>query len=383
MKREKTLSIKRLIGLCKRIEDPRRVWGNKRHELTTILIIAVLAIISGCEHWEEIHDYGKMKREWLKTLLPMPNGIPSEPTFRRVFARITPEALEEVYRQWVWPYVGSCLNKQICVDGKTLCGVNRRGDAKLHMVSAWVREDGIALGQLRTEEKSNEITAIPKLLKSLDIWGSVISIDAMGCQREIAQTVIDCQAHYLLTVKDNQPTLHEEIKEYFQWAREDLIESKRISVHTETSYEHGRKVFWRVFATKDTVWFEDHVKWSNLRSFVCVERTRTQDGIASTQTAFYISSLEADADVFLRLTRGHWSVENQLHWLLDVAFCEDASLVHTGHAPQNLSLLRKIALALIRLDTSCKASVNRKRKMAAYDDAFALALLSSAGASFL
>lgn len=167
MKRAKALSIKRLIGLCNRIEDPRRVWGNKRHELTTILIIALLAIISGCESWEEICDYGKMKRTWLRTFLPLPNGIPSEPTFRRVFSRLAPEALEEVYRQWVWPYVGSCLNKQICVDGKTLCGVNRRSDARLHIVSAWVREDGIALGQIRTEEKSNEITASPRLLASL------------------------------------------------------------------------------------------------------------------------------------------------------------------------------------------------------------------------
>ena len=381
MKRAKVLSIKRLVGLCNRIEDPRRVWGNKRHELTTILIIALLAIISGCESWEEIHDYGKMKRTWLRTFLPLPNGIPSEPTFRRVFARLAPEALEEVYRQWVWPYVGSCLNKQICVDGKTVCGVNRRSDAKLHMVSAWVREDGIALGQIRTEEKSNEITAIPKLLASLDIQGGVVSIDAMGCQRDIARGIIAQEAQYLLAVKDNQPTLHEEIREYFQWARADSIESKQLSVHSEVSYEHGRKTTWRVFATKDTVWFEDHSHWSALRTFACVERTRTQNEKTSTQTAYYISSLEAEASVFLDLTRGHWSVENQLHWLLDVAFGEDVSLVHTAHAPQNLSLLRKMALALIRLDASCKASVGRKRKMAAYDDDFALAVLTLGGGS--
>ena len=376
MRRKKHLTLERLMQGCKRIADPRRTWGNKRHELTTILAIVLLGIISGCESWEEIHDYGEMKKEWLGRLLPMPNGIPSEPTFRRVFARIAPEELEQAYRQWVYPYVGSCYRKQICVDGKTLRGASKNGDRKLHMVSAWVREDRITLGQIKTNEKSNEITAIPELLNELDIRGGVVSIDAMGCQREIAKTIISRESNYLLAVKDNQPTMKEEIEAYFVWARADATERTRLDHHTEISFAHGRTVRWRVFATKDTVWFEDKANWKDLRTFVCVERIRTQNGQTSTQTAYYISSLEATAQTFLRLTRGHWSVENQLHWLLDVAFREDHSLTHKDHAPQNLALLRKIALSLIRMDSSRKASVARKRRMAAYDDDFALSIIS-------
>lgn len=376
MEREKMLSLKRLKEGCGRIKDPRRVWGNKRHSLTNILIIALLGIISGCEGWEEIHDYAYMKQGWLRTILPLPNGVPSESTFRRVFARIKPEALEEMYRIWVKPYIGSCLHKQICVDGKTVCGVNRRSDARLHMVSAWVREDGIALGQIKTDEKSNEITAIPQLLAQLDIEGATVTADAMGCQKRIAQTIVDGGGSYLLAVKDNHPTLHEEIKEYFAWAQEDPVESKHLGHYKETSFEHGRKVRWRVTATTDVVWFEDKSQWSDLRAFVKVERTREHKGNVSTEEAYYISSLEADAAKFLHLIRGHWSVENQLHWLLDVAFSEDDCSIHTGHAPQNLSLLRKMALSLIRLESTLKAGVARKRKMAAFDNDFALSILS-------
>lgn len=365
------------MGLCKRIEDPRRIWGNKRHELTSILVIALLAIISGCEGFEEIHDYAKMKQSWLRSLLRLPSGIPSISTFQRVFARINPESLEGMYRTWVYPYVGGCLHKQICIDGKTVCGVNRRSSMHLHMVSAWVREDGIALGQVKTDEKSNEITAIPKLLSGLDISGAVVTIDAMGCQRDIAQKIIDQQAHYLLAVKGNQPTLYEEIGEYFQWAQEDAVEKKQLSYHTETSFEHGRTVRFRVMATRDVVWFEDKANWKSLRTFVCVERTREEAGNTSTHRAYYISSLEADAATFFQLTRGHWSVENQLHWMLDVAFREDDCSIHTDHAPQNFSLLRKMALILLRFDSSVKASIARKRKMAAYDNVFALSLLDA------
>lgn len=285
MERKKYLTLKRLIGLWKRVEDPRRVWGNKRHELTDILVIALLAIISGCEGFDEIHDYAIMKQSWLSSLLGLPRGIPSISTFRRVFARIKPESLEEMYRKWVFPYVGSCLHKQICIDGKTVCGVNRRSATHLHMVSAWVREDGITLGQIKTDEKSNEITAIPKLLSGLDICGAVVTIDAMGCQRDIAKQIIDQQAHYLLAVKGNHPTLHEEIDEYFRWAQEDVVERKQLSHHTETSFEHGRTVRLHVMVTRDVVWFEDKVNWKSLRTFVCVERTREVAGNTSSQRA--------------------------------------------------------------------------------------------------
>ena len=376
MKRKRTLTVKRLIGLCKGIEDPRRVWGNKRHELTDMLVIALLAIICGSEGWEEIRDYGKMKLRWLRTILELPNGIPSESTFRRLFARIKPEVLETLYREWIMPYIGSSVGKQLCVDGKTLRGVSSRSDARLHMISAWIREDNISLGQIRTEEKSNEITAIPQLLSSLAIEGSVVTIDAMGCQKNIARTIIEKDASYVLAVKENHPTLHREITEYFEWAIQDAAEKHRLSYHHEKTFDHGRTTHWRVFSTKDTVWFESKEDWACLQSFVMVECAWNNGTQRHMQRRFYISSLDTDAKSFHKYLRGHWSIENQLHWLLDVAFHEDDCLIYQGFAPENLALLRKIALALLKLDTSKKASIARKRKMAGWDDSFALHLIS-------
>lgn len=288
---------------------------------------------------------------------------------------IQPEALEEVYRQWVRPYIGSLLGKQGCVDGKTVCGASRMGEMNIHMLSVWVHEDGISMGQIRTEEKSNEITAIPALLSKLDIWGGLISIDAMGCQKAIAELIVERGAQYLLAVKGNQPTLHEEIREYFVWAQSDPIERKFLKTHVSVEKGHGRITKWRVH-TCNAGWFEDKSEWPSLHTFVCVQRTCTRGENVSHESAYYISSLQADAADFGRYVRNHWSIENRLHWTLDVAFAEDASLLHDQYTAVNLSLLRKMALASIKLDSSRKASVNRKRKIAAIDDHFALSILS-------
>jgi predicted transposase YbfD/YdcC len=359
MKRKETLQIQRLISLSKHLKDPRRVWGNKRHELTDILIMTLLAVISGCEEWDDIRDYAQTKIEWLRTFLPLKNGIPSKSTFRRVFARINPEELEGIYRKWAYPYVGTCCGKQLCIDGKTLRGVQKRGDAALHMVSMWVREDQITLGQIKTAEKSNEITAIPQLIQSLDIQGGVVAIDAIGCQKEIAKCIREKEAHYILAVKENHPTLYQEIKAYFDWAIEDPIEQNQISQYKHIDFDHGKTSKWRVFSTKDTVWFESKGDWAGLVSFVMVECSRTVRGANCTQRRYYISSLETDAERFHQAIRGHWHVENKLHWMLDVAFHEDNCLIHQGNAPQNLSLLRKMALTMLRLDSSRNTSILR------------------------
>lgn len=245
------------------------------------------------------------------------------------------------------------------------------------MVSAWVREDNISMGQIITDEKSNEITAIPALLSSLDLRGGIVSMDAMGCQKTIARQIIEQEAQYLLAVKANHPTLMDEIQDYFAWAREDRIEKRFLRHFTQTEQGHGRITTWRVSAC-DAGWFEDKKDWPFLHTFICVERTCIRQGNTSKETAYFISSLQADAATFYRLTRNHWSIENQLHWVLDVSFHEDASLLHEGNAVQNLSLLRKFALAAIKADSSIKASINRKRKIAAIDDDFALALLALA-----
>jgi predicted transposase YbfD/YdcC len=281
-----------------------------------------------------------------------------------------------IYREWVRPYVGGCYGKQVCVDGKSVRGVNKRGTMNLHMISTWVREDGISLGRVKTGEKSNEITAIPKLLDSVDIQGSIVTIDAMGCQREIAKKIIEREANYLLAVKKNQPTLYEEIAEYFQWAIQDRTEAQRLDRYTEKSFDHGKNVTWKVYSTKDTVWFESKQEWAFLRAFIMIERVHKKQKETTTEQAFYISSLETEAKEYFKYARGHWSVENQLHWMLDVAFREDACLVHQANAPQNLALFRKMALTLIKQDSTYKASVRRKQKMAGWDNDYALSIIS-------
>jgi predicted transposase YbfD/YdcC len=232
------------------------------------------------------------------------------------------------------------------------------------------------MGQIKTEEKSNEITAIPALLSSLDITGGVVSSDAIGCQKAIASMIIARDAQYLLSVKANQPTLLEEIREYFTWAQTDPIERKFLDLHVSEDFSHGRHTKWRACVC-DAGWFEDKRDWPALHTFIRVERISTRNGHTSTESAYFISSLLADAPTFSRLIRNHWSIENQLHWALDVSFHEDACRVREANSVQNLSLLRKFALAIIKADSSCKASVARKRKKAAVDDTFALSLLAA------
>lgn len=378
MKRREYLTIERLKMHCKRIKDPRRSYGHKLHSLVDILILTLLAVISGCETWEEIEDYGKTKKEWLQTFIALRNGIPSISTFQRVYSAIEPEALETLYRKWVYPYVGTCYRKQICVDGKTICGASKRANTPLHMVSALVREDGVTLGQVKTEEKSNEITAIPALLSSLCIAGATVSIDAMGCQREIARTILAKEAHYMLAVKMNQPTLHDEIDEYFKWAMHDSIEKTKLDIYDEISGDHGRVTKWNAVCTDEVHWFESKQDWQGLRSFVMVERATERNEKKSVERAYYISSLTASARDFLRLSRGHWEIENCLHWHLDVSFNEDACRIGCTNAAQNLSLIRKMALLLLKMDISKKASIARKRKIAGWDNDFALCILNLA-----
>lgn len=372
MDRKEFLDIERLKECCVYLEDPRRQSGNFQHGLETLFVIALVGIICGCEGWDEIEDYAQSRREWLGTFLDLSNGIPSEATLRRVFSLLKPESVERVYREWIRPYIGSCMNKQVSIDGKTVCGVSRGSGemTNLHVVSAWVKEDGVCFGQIRTQEKSNEITAIPLLLDSLDIRGAAVTIDAMGCQKAIAEKIISCGANYVLAVKGNQPTLMEEIKEYFSWARSDEVEAGHLETYTEDEHSRERRVVRKTIISNDASWFEDKRDWKNLRSFVLVEqKTKTAQG-NSTEQRLYISSLEADAKAFANLTRSHWDIENGLHWMLDTAFHEDDSLIHTGYAPENFSILRKLAMTLLKNAGSPKVSVRRKLKIASYDSDF-------------
>lgn len=377
MNKKSILSIKRLIEYGRKIADPRRPTGNFQHKLVNLLVMTILAIMCGSETWDEIADYCFSKREWVKSYLGFDHDTPSESTFRRMYTRLLPGAIENMYREWVAPYVDGCRKKQIGIDGKTIRGVAAGSGewSSLHVLSAWVREDGISLGQIAVDEKENEIVAIPKLLDVVDIMGGLVSIDAIGCQTAIAEKIISRGANYLLAVKGNQPTLLREITEYFQWAQTDETEKKQLSVNEEEEWSHGRYYHRRTVATSDVHWFESRNSWKGLRSFIMIEQKRIDLKTTSFDRRYYISNLDISGKAFAQCIRGHWAIENNLHWMMDVQFHEDQSLICTGHAPENLSVLRKIALALLKNDSSLKISIRRKQRLLAYDSQYALDLL--------
>jgi len=377
LEKVKVLSLDRIMELFEEIPDPRRPGGNIQHKLVDLLVIILLGVICGCETWIEIEDYAHAKYEWLKTILELPGGVPSNDTYRRLMTRMLPQKLEEAYRQWVLPYVGGCIGKHIAIDGKTICTASNyrlnneeTPEGKLHIISAWVREDGISLGQIKTDEKSNEITAIPKMLDTLDVKGAVVTIDAMGCQVGIAEKIIDREANYLLALKKNQLNLYESVEEYFKWARTEPIEKKQLKEYSYEEHEHGRHVYRTVEVCNDVSWIETVREWKRLSSIVCVTRKGEREGRQTEETAYYISSREWEADEVAKHIQGHWTIENNLHWSLDAAFNEDSSKIHLGYSAENLSVIRKIAQKLLKAETTFKGgSIRRKaRRVALLND---------------
>lgn len=377
MEKVKVLSLDRIMELFEEIPDPRRPGGNIQHKLVDLLVIILLGVICGCETWIEIEDYAHAKYEWLKTILELPGGVPSNDTYRRLMTRMLPQKLEEAYRQWVLPYVGGCIGKHIAIDGKTICTASNyrlsneeTPEGKLHIISAWVREDGISLGQIKTDEKSNEITAIPKMLDTLNVKGAVVTIDAMGCQVDIAEKIIDREANYLLALKKNQLNLYESVEEYFKWARTEPIEKKQLKEYSYEEHEHGRHVYRTVEVCNDVSWIETVREWKRLSSIVCVTRKGEREGRQTEETAYYISSREWEADEVAKHIQGHWTIENNLHWSLDAAFNEDSSKIHLGYSAENLSVIRKIAQKLLKAETTFKGgSIRRKaRRVALLND---------------
>lgn len=383
MERIKVLSLDRLMELFEEIPDPRRPGGNIRHKLVDLLVIILLGVISGFETWLEIEDYAHAKEEWLRTFLELPGGIPSNDTYRRLMTRMRPEKLEEAYRQWVLPYVGGCIGKHIAIDGKTICAASKyrlsdeeTAEGKLHIISAWVREDGISLGQIKTDEKSNEITAIPKMLDTMDIKGAVVTIDAMGCQADIAEKIVDLEANYLLALKKNQQSLYESVEEYFNWARTEPIEKKQLKEYRYEEHEHGRHVNRKVEVCNEVSWIKTVREWKQLSSIVCVTRKGEREGRKTEETAYYISSREWEAEEAAKYIQGHWTIENNLHWSLDVTFNEDSSKIHLGYSAENLSVIRKIAQKLLKAETTFKGgSIRRKAKRAALLNEYAEKIL--------
>ena len=350
------------------VPEPR-VERTRRHPLVNILVIALPAMICVGEGWEDMEEFGLSRQEWLGTFLDLRNGIPSADTFRRVLSAVNPKAFNACFTAWVQALAVSTSGKLIAIDGKTVRRSFDRatGRKALHVVSAWIAENRLTLGQVVTEEKSNEVTAIPKLLELLDIRGATITVDAMGCQRAIAEQVIDQGGHYIMGLKGNQETAHREVKEYFTDAvANGFKEGAHTLDETVDGSDHGRLEVGRVWASQDLDWFADRSKWKDLRSIVMVESERTVGAAEpSTEWRYYWTSHNLDAKALGQMIRAHWGIENEVHWCLDVAFREDESRMRTDHGPENLALLRKVVMNLAKSERTHKKGIQAKRKRAA------------------
>lgn len=352
------------------LKDPR-VERNREHLLDEILLIAIASVLSGAESWNDMEEYGKAKIDWLKTFLRLPSGIPAHDTFNRVFAALDPEELEKGFLTWVSSIAKLTAGEVVAIDGKSLRGTRQPGEkAIVHMVSAWACANNLVLGQRKVDEKSNEITAIPKLLAVLALEGTVVTIDAMGCQRAIAEQIVEKKADYILAVKQNQGQLLEEIRDSFRMLTAH-------SVAEEIDCGHGRVERRSCSVLADISLLEHASEWESLQGLVRIEAERYHkvSGQTEREIRYYITSLKADAARLNAAIRQHWGIENKLHWVLDVSFGEDASRKRAGHAARNFSLLNRIALNLLRQETSLKRGIKGKRLKAGWDHAYLLKLL--------
>ena len=359
------MDIKKLQESVKEVTDPRRAWGNLRHKLEDILIIGLCSVICKGEDFEDMELFGREREKWFRNFLELPHGIPDSDTFRRVFERVDPQELSKWLNNWL-ETEREPGGRLVSVDGKTIRGSGNSKHKAYHVVSAWVGEQGITLGELQVGEKTNEITQVPELLDMLDIKGDIVTADAMSCQREIAAKIKEKEADYILALKGNQPTMEEEVKEYFDDLTQNEEEkNKTVSWTSPVEKEHGR-IEKRTVTVAPCDWFQAQEQWKGLASFVRVERTVTIGEKTTIFERFYISSLNKTPEEFCSLIRGHWSIENQLHWCLDVIFGEDSSHARKDNSPLNLNVLKKTALSLIKaVDFGKRISLQKKRYMAA------------------
>ncbi len=365
------------------LEDPR-VERTKLHQLLDIVTIAICAAICGADDWTEIELFGESKLEFFKSFLPLPNGIPSHDTFNRVFARLNPEQFRECFLGWVQDLVcasGEQLKGVVAIDGKTLCGSGSRdtasGAGPIQMVSAWAQANQLVLGQVKVDNKSNEITAIPALLKLLDLSGCVVTIDAMGCQTEIAQTIVDADADYVLALKGNHLTIHQDVITTFNEGM--ATEFKGISHQTHETIEkgHGRIETRRYYLVDDPLYLkylESHERWPNLKSIGMVQAEREVDGTVTRERRYFLCSI-GFVGQFALAARGHWSIENSLHWVLDVAFREDHNRTRIDHSAENFAILRHIALNLLRAERTLRVGIKAKRLKCGWSHDYLLKVL--------
>lgn len=378
-----TYQVKPLAEYVKDIADPR-IDRKKLYPLDELIIITILAFLSGAEGWEDIDTFARCKEDWLRNYLNLENGLPGHDVYGRVFRRLDPQQLERCFREWVQATRIPIDREVFAVDGKTMRGSvdTFKGLKAAHIVSVYATENCLTLAQVKTDEKSNEITAIPEVLALIALKGAIVTIDAMGCQYKIANQIVEGGGDYLFSLKGNQETLHDDVKEYlqdvdFKHPEEDIM------VEITHDVDHGR-IERRSHAVSGNVgWLiERHPAWKTMKSIGVIESWRDINGVESTEKRYYISSLPADPRMFASVVRGHWRIENTLHHILDVVFREDGIKIRCGNAPENVNMCRKIALALAKNDTTPKRSTKKKLKMMGWSSDYLESLLGNVNANF-
>ena len=358
-----------LLDHFAKLTDPR-IDRTKEHKLIDILTIAICGMICGADNWVAMEQYGHSKQEWLEQFLELPNGIPSHDTIARVFARIDPSEFEQCFRDWLKEIAKLIPGEVISIDGKTLKHSGSKGIGKkaIHMVNAWATEQRLVLGQVKVNDKSNEITAIPELIKVLELSGCLVTIDAMGTQTQIAQLIQERGADYCLALKGNHQSLHEEVIQLFGMAEAQDWQGVTHSFHRTIDKGHGRteiRRYWTMPASEFLIGFE---RWAGLQSLGLVESVRKIGAETTTSRRYYLNSFSSDAQLLAHGVRSHWGIENSLHWVLDVGFAEDDCPIYSDHAPENLAQLRKMSLNLLSLEKTAKIGVANKRLKAAWDN---------------
>ena len=375
-----------LLECFGQIADPR-VTRTREHRLIDVLVIGICTLLCGGEGFNDMEDFGHAKHEWLKTFLELPNGIPSHDTFNRVFGALNPAQFLDCFLRWTQSLRKAVKQEIVALDGKALRRALNKGQGLPYIVSAWAVENGLVLGQLKVAEKSNEITAVPELLRALELAGCIVTTDAMGCQKKIAKEIIEADADYVLALKGNHETVHEEVKSYLDDAiargnaaatRGSSDPSSELAFCQTVEKDHGRIETRRYWQSETLGWFADVGQWEGLRSVGVVESLREIDGQLTTERRYYLSSLALDIGCFSRAVRSHWGVENNVHWHMDVSFAEDQSRARTGFAAENLATLRRLALNLLKRDTTKKRGIRGKQKNAGWDHRYLLHLLDMA-----
>ncbi|MBE7498983.1 MAG: ISAs1 family transposase [Verrucomicrobiales bacterium] len=370
----------------KDLPDPR-VKGRCEHELLDVMVIALCCLLCGGSTFNDMEDFGHAKEAWFRTFLRLPKGIPRHDTFNRVFASLKPAAFLDCLLRWTQSLRQAVAEEIVALDGKALRRAGKKGQAVCYVVNAWASANGLVLGQLKVAEKSNEITALPPLLRALELAGYIVTIDAMGCQKKIAKEIIEADADYVLALKGNHETVNAEVKSFLDDA---IVQQEAAAARghgprpthplafAETvEKDHGRLEIRRHWQSADLGWFADRADWEGLRSVGVVESLRQEGEQAPTlERRYYLSSLPVGIDRFARAVREHWGVENRVHWVLDVQFGEDQSRARAGHAAENLATLRRLALNLLRRDKTKGRGIRRKRLNAGWDHQYLLQLLA-------